>query len=163
MPIDDPEQALGFERCRDTSRQAELIGDAMQSVGEENVIDRLRHERIDGHGIRPDKLAIVGAGLCDARPRITGSMSIAYMCFAIRASGTVNSPSPQQRSIAAMPGSTPISTRIFSGSGHSACHQSASGIVVAGKKPTIIPFSRARSGIRVYHVIHGASFNHSSE
>jgi hypothetical protein len=58
----------------------------------------------------------------------------------------VNSPSPQQRSIATTPGSTPISTIIFEGSGHSASHQSASGIVVAGKKPTIIPFSRALSG-----------------
>jgi hypothetical protein len=36
-----------------------------------------------------------------------------------------------------MPGRTPISTRTVTGSGHNTCHQSASGIVVAGKKPTI--------------------------
>src|SRR5277367_4161980 len=55
-------------------------------------------------------------------------------------SGAVNSPSPQHRSTTTMPGRTPISTRTFAGSGHNACHQLASGIVVAGKKPAITGF-----------------------
>src|SRR5205823_6831106 len=59
----------------------------------------------------------------------------------MRASAAVNSPSPQHRSTTTMPGRTPISTRTVTGSGHNACHQSASGIVVAGKKPTIMRFS----------------------
>src|SRR5215472_13718944 len=47
-----------------------------------------------------------------------------------------------------MPGSTPISAITLAGSGHNACHQSASGIVVAGKMPAIMRFSRTlRSGI----------------
>jgi hypothetical protein len=37
----------------------------------------------------------------------------------------------------------PISARTFPGSGHNTCHQSASGIAVAGKKPFVIRQQRA--------------------
>jgi hypothetical protein len=66
MPIDDPELPSGFEDCRDGSRQAQLIKDAVEGVCEENVIDRLRHDRIESHGVRQDKMAV---GRSDERPR----------------------------------------------------------------------------------------------
>src|SRR5208282_5651832 len=74
-----------------------------------------------------------------ARASTTGSISIAQTRSATRESGAVNSPSPQHRSTTTIPGCTPISTRTLAGSGHNACHHSASGIVDAGKKPTIMP------------------------
>src|ERR1700726_969799 len=71
----------------------------------------------------------------------------------MRESAAVKSPSPQHRSTATMPGSTPILVITFVGSGHNACHQSVSGIVVAGKKPTIMRFSHA-PGIGTLSLLH---------
>jgi hypothetical protein len=58
MPIDDPELPLGFKDCRDGARHAELIRDAVKGIGEEHLIDRFRYDRIAGHSIRYDKLAV---------------------------------------------------------------------------------------------------------
>jgi hypothetical protein len=79
---------------------------------------------------------------------MTGSMSMALTRPEMPARAAQNSPSPQHRSTSTMPGRTPISQRTRLGSGHNTCHQSASGIVVAGKKPPIMRFSRTlRIGI----------------
>jgi len=49
---------MRFQTRRDGARYAELIGDAVEGVCEENVIDRLRHNRIDRHGVRQDEIAV---------------------------------------------------------------------------------------------------------
>jgi hypothetical protein len=54
---------------------------------------------------------------------------------AIRESGNVNQPSPEQRSTTSMLGVTPTSLSTFAGSGHNASHHPASGIPVPSKKP----------------------------
>jgi hypothetical protein len=41
----------------------------MKGVGEENVIDRRRQHRMDGHGVRHDKPALAGARRSEAGPR----------------------------------------------------------------------------------------------
>src|SRR5581483_9276673 len=75
-------------------------------------------------------------------------MSIAVTCRATFAIGSVNQPSPQQRSTAAlMPGSNPAALSTPAGSGQSASHQLASGISVPTKnplKPDILPAFNAR-------------------
>lgn len=80
MPVDDSELPLGLEARRDGACQAELIRDAVEGIGEENVIDRLLHDRIDIHGVRHDKLAVGGACAAmrvRARSGMAGSMSMA--------------------------------------------------------------------------------------
>ena len=157
MPIDDPELPLWFEYRRDGARQAELIGDAVEGVCKKNVIDRLRHDRIDSHRVRHDKLAVVGTRRSNLFPRLiqhdrVDVDGVDTICDA--ASGAVNRPSPQQRSTATMPGSHAHFARTFAGSGHNACHQSASGIVVVGKKPTIMRFHARRTILdRRFHSI----------
>jgi hypothetical protein len=58
-----------FEDCRDGSRHAQLIRDAMKGVCEENVIDRLRHDRIESHGIHWEKMAVGRPGNSYEHPR----------------------------------------------------------------------------------------------
>jgi hypothetical protein len=145
MPINDPELPSGFEDCRDGSPQAQLIQDAVEGVCEENVIDRLRHDRSESHGVRQDKMAVGRSGRSNERLRAIqhGRVDVDGVDD-IRDGGergSVNSPSPQHRSTTTIPGCTPISTRTFAASGHNACHHSASGIVVAGKKTAIMQFS----------------------
>ncbi len=61
-------------------------------------------------------------------------MSMATTRRAIFAIGSVNQPSPAQRSIASIPGASPTARSTPAGSRHSACHQAASGISVPSKK-----------------------------
>ena len=70
MPIDDPELPLRFEPCCDGARQAELIRDAVEGVGKEHIIDRLRHDRIEHHGVGHDELAVGHARRSNAYPRL---------------------------------------------------------------------------------------------
>src|SRR5689334_1961465 len=55
---------------------------------------------------------------------------------AIVASGAVNQPSPQHRSITSRPRSMPMVASTPAGSGHSTGHQPAVGISVPWKKPS---------------------------
>ena len=78
MPIDDPELPFRLEDCNDGSRQAQLIRDAVEGICEENIIDRLRHGRIESHSVRHDQMAIGRTSCSNKRPRaIAGSMSMA--------------------------------------------------------------------------------------
>jgi hypothetical protein len=69
MPIDDPELPFRFEDCRNASRQAQLVRDAVEGVCEKDVIDRLRHDRIESHGVRQDKTAVGRTSRSNKRPR----------------------------------------------------------------------------------------------
>jgi hypothetical protein len=69
MPIDDPELPAGLEDCRNGARQPALIRDPVKGVGEENVIDRLRHDPIDPHGVRHGETAVGRPRRRNPRPR----------------------------------------------------------------------------------------------
>jgi hypothetical protein len=70
MPVDDSDLPFGLEDCRDGSRQARLIRDAVEGVCEENVIDPLRHDRIESHGIRQGKMAVGRTSRSNKCPRL---------------------------------------------------------------------------------------------
>jgi hypothetical protein len=62
MPVHDDETSARFQDCGDGSGEPGLIGDAVKGVCEKHVIDRFRHDRLDVHRVRQDKLAIRPAG-----------------------------------------------------------------------------------------------------
>ncbi len=55
MPIHDPKLPLRIELRYDGSRQAQLVWNAVESIGEENVVDRFGHDLIERHGIGHDE------------------------------------------------------------------------------------------------------------
>lgn len=63
----------------------------------------------------------------------------------IFAIATVKSPSPQQRSVASVPGCRPSSASTLLGSGQRTSHQSASGIAVPGNGPAVMSDLRSRN------------------
>jgi hypothetical protein len=139
MPVDDPQYPFGSQDRRDGAGQAELVGNTVEGICEEQIIDRFRHDRLDVHRLRHDELAI--ARLSDECPRPVEQVRVEIDridALVIPQSGVVNRPSSQHRSTTTMPGFTPISTRTPRGSGDNFCHQSASGIAVAGKKPVVM-------------------------
>ena len=68
MPIHDPKLPLRLELCRDDARQPQLVGNAVESVCKEHIIDRLRHDRIELHRVGHYKLAVSHARLSKTYP-----------------------------------------------------------------------------------------------
>ena len=121
VPIDNRKEPTRFQDRRDCARKPWLVRDAVERIRYQDEVNRPSYE--------------VGNGVNRASASMPGSRSIAMMCRTIRASGAVKRPSPQQRSTTSISDRTLSAARTCCGWGHNACHQSESGMAVAGKNP----------------------------
>ena len=120
MPVHDGKLASGLERLAPRRGQAQSIRYAMERVGHEHEVHRLRNHLRKLIGVSGNE-ACVGGTILGGRCRVTSgncaSMSIAITSRASLAICSVNHPSPQHRSTTRMLRLTPTLFNTPAGSG----------------------------------------------
>lgn len=132
----------------DRPRKARFVWNAVERIGEKNVVDGVAYCLCDIVGVSLDKRAVrrtpaFGNPHLRHASSSAASISMVMTLRAILESGNVNQPSPEHRSTTSIPGVTPTSLSTLAGSGHSASHHPGSGIPVPSKKPDCLSVTRS--------------------